>query len=70
MLSLQLLIDWINGELGCPADQINQTKIIRVIIAGNLVKSLNTSTLDTEDYKSSLDNIKLMDQLLLNLVVS
>ncbi|KAL0270573.1 UNVERIFIED_CONTAM: hypothetical protein PYX00_007939 [Menopon gallinae] len=64
LLSIQLLIDWVTGELGCPADQLKQSQIIRVVIAGNSVKSSTTFSSDTEEYKESLSSVKLLDQLL------
>ncbi|ORX57896.1 hypothetical protein BCR36DRAFT_580462 [Piromyces finnis] len=36
-LKTQLLFEYLTGELGCFADQVHASQIIRVIIAGNLI---------------------------------
>ncbi|XP_054263776.1 DNA polymerase delta subunit 2-like [Macrosteles quadrilineatus] len=75
LLSTQLLIDWLSGMLGEPADQERAAKVVRVILAGNSVRSdvekkedKVTKTTTIESSSSSLSAVKLLDGFLNQLV--
>lgn len=74
LLSIQLLVDWIVGMIGDTKTQEESSKICRVIIAGNSIrscqdvkskKSLISKNVETED---TFEAVKLLDDFLLQLV--
>lgn len=76
MLSIELLTDWLSGVWGSIKDQEQAAKIVRVIIAGNSINSLhkpgttNVINTEVEEHSSNLASIKMLDEMLLELVVS
>ncbi|XP_026198485.1 DNA polymerase delta subunit 2 [Anabas testudineus] len=78
MLGLQLLIDMVTGQLGDQGEQSGAATISRVLLAGNLL-SQNTQDKDAstkakyltkKTQAGSVDAIRLLDELLLQLVAS
>ncbi|XP_029017482.1 DNA polymerase delta subunit 2 [Betta splendens] len=78
MLGLQLLIDMVTGQLGDQGEQRSAATIARVLLAGNLL-SQNTQDKDAstkakyltkKTQAGSVDAIRLLDELLLQLVAS
>lgn len=76
MLSIELLTDWLNGLWGSLSDQEQASKIARVIIAGNSINSshkpgtTNVINTEVEECSSNLASIKVLDDMLFELVVS
>ncbi|PSN42721.1 DNA polymerase delta subunit 2 [Blattella germanica] len=75
LLPLQLLVDWIGGLLGDTGDQEQQSRVVRVIIAGNAIRGCadhkaptlyNTLKSGNKD-TSTLDASKLLDDFLIQL---
>uniref|UniRef100_A0A669DFX7 DNA polymerase delta subunit 2 n=1 Tax=Oreochromis niloticus TaxID=8128 RepID=A0A669DFX7_ORENI len=78
MLGLQLLVDMVTGQLGDLGEQSGAATISRVLLAGNLL-SQNTQDKDAstkakyltkKTQAGSVDAIRLLDELLLQLVAS
>ncbi|CAJ1067982.1 DNA polymerase delta subunit 2 [Xyrichtys novacula] len=78
MLGLQLLIDMVTGQLGDQGEQSGASTISRVLLAGNLL-SQNTQDKDAstkakyltkKTQASSVEAMRLLDELLLQLVAS
>ncbi|KAG8323834.1 DNA polymerase delta subunit 2, partial [Homalodisca vitripennis] len=77
LLQVQLLVDWLSGFLGEPHDQEKASKVVRVILAGNNVRSDEmkkedkvSKTTAVESSSSSLSAVQLLDEFLHQLVVS
>ncbi|KAM7416229.1 hypothetical protein PAMA_018346 [Pampus argenteus] len=78
MLGLQLLVDMVTGQLGDQGEQNGAATISRVLIAGNLLSQYtqdkDTATkpkyLTKKTQAGSVDAIRLLDELLLQLVAS
>ncbi|XP_028312792.1 DNA polymerase delta subunit 2 [Gouania willdenowi] len=78
MLGLQLLVDMVTGQLGELGEQSGAATIFRVLLAGNLLSS-NTQDKDSstkakyltkKTQAGSVDAIRLLDELLFQLVAS
>ncbi|XP_026176749.1 DNA polymerase delta subunit 2 [Mastacembelus armatus] len=78
MLGLQLLVDMVSGQLGDQGEQSGAAMISRVLLAGNLL-SQNTQDKDAstkakyltkKTQAGSVEAIRLLDELLLQLVAS
>ncbi|XP_074494644.1 DNA polymerase delta subunit 2 [Sebastes fasciatus] len=78
MLGLQLLVDMVTGQLGDQGEQSGAASISRVLLAGNLL-SQNTQDKDAstkpkyltkKTQAGSVDAMRLLDELLLQLVAS
>ncbi|XP_062239225.1 DNA polymerase delta subunit 2 [Platichthys flesus] len=78
MLGLQLLVDMVTGQLGDQGEQSGAATISRVLLAGNLLSqstqdkdaSTRPKYLTKKTQASSVDAIRLLDELLLQLVAS
>nr|XP_020446045.1 DNA polymerase delta subunit 2 [Monopterus albus] len=78
MLSLQLLVDMVTGQLGDQGEQSRSATISRVLLAGNLLSqctqdkdaSTKAKYLTKKTQAGSVDAIRLLDELLLQLVSS
>ncbi|CAL8248665.1 unnamed protein product [Merluccius merluccius] len=78
MLSLQLLVDMVTGQLGDQGEQSGAATISRVLLAGNLLsqsvedKELSTKAkyLTKKTQAGSVEGIRLLDELLLQLAAS
>lgn len=78
MLPLQLLVDMVTGQLGERAEQSGAATICRVLLAGNMLspctQDRDTSTkakyLTKKTQASSVEAMRLLDEMLLQLVVS
>ncbi|KAM3867809.1 DNA polymerase delta subunit 2 [Diretmus argenteus] len=78
MLGLQLLIDMITGQLGDQGEQSGAATISRVVLAGNLLSqstqdkeaSTKAKYLTKKTQAGSVDAMRLLDELLLQLVAS
>ncbi|KAM9392647.1 DNA polymerase delta subunit 2 isoform 1-T2 [Pholidichthys leucotaenia] len=78
MLGLQLLVDMVTGQLGGSGEQSGAATISRVLLAGNLLSqrtqdkdaSTKAKYLTKKTQAGSVDAIRLLDELLLQLVAS
>ncbi|KAM9858342.1 DNA polymerase delta subunit 2 isoform 1-T2 [Aulostomus maculatus] len=78
MLGLQLLVDMVTGQLGDQGEQSGAATISRVLLAGNLLSqstqdkdaSTKAKYLTKKTQAGSVDAMRLLDELLLQLVVS
>ncbi|KAF3696014.1 DNA polymerase delta subunit 2 DNA polymerase delta subunit p50 [Channa argus] len=78
ILGLQLLTDMVTGQLGDQGEQSGAAKISRVLLAGNLLSqstqdkdaSTKAKYLTKKTQAGSVDAIRLLDELLLQLVIS
>ncbi|XP_057687098.1 DNA polymerase delta subunit 2 [Corythoichthys intestinalis] len=78
MLGLQLLIDMVTGQLGDQGEQSGAATISRVLVAGNLLSqstqdkdaSTKAKYLTKKTQAGSVEAIRLLDELLLQLVTS
>ncbi|XP_029915748.1 DNA polymerase delta subunit 2 [Myripristis murdjan] len=78
MLGLQLLVDMITGQLGDQGEQSGAASISRVLLAGNLLSQSTQNKEDSTKAKyltkktqaGSVEAIRLLDELLLQLVAS
>ncbi|XP_028270581.1 DNA polymerase delta subunit 2 [Parambassis ranga] len=78
MLGLQLLVDMVTGQLGDLGEQSGAATISRVILAGNLLSqstqdkeaSIKAKYLTKKTQAGSVDAIRVLDELLLQLVAS
>uniref|UniRef100_A0A3Q4BK08 DNA polymerase delta subunit 2 n=1 Tax=Mola mola TaxID=94237 RepID=A0A3Q4BK08_MOLML len=76
MLGLQLLIDMVTGQLGDQREQSKAATISRVLLAGNLLsqstqdKDASPKYLTKKTQAGSVEAIRLLDELLLQLVTS
>lgn len=78
MLGLQLLVDMITGQLGDLSEQSGAATISRVLLAGNLLSpstqdkdaSTKAKYLTKKTQAGSVDAIRMLDELLLQLVAS
>ncbi|XP_067087212.1 DNA polymerase delta subunit 2 [Osmerus mordax] len=78
MLALQLLVDMVTGQLGDQGEQSGAATISRVLLAGNLLSqstqdkdaSTRAKYLTKKTQASSVDAMKLLDEMLLQLVGS
>ncbi|XP_069475054.1 DNA polymerase delta subunit 2 [Ambystoma mexicanum] len=78
LLSLQLLVDVVTGQIGDEGEQTSAAQISRVVLAGNLL-SKNTQSKDTlnkakyltkKTQAASVESIKMLDEILLQLSAS
>ncbi|XP_010294726.1 PREDICTED: DNA polymerase delta subunit 2, partial [Phaethon lepturus] len=78
LLSMQLLVDVVTGQLGAEGEQSCAAQISRVILAGNLL-SQNTQSRDTinkakyltkKTQAASVEAVKMLDEILLQLCAS
>nr|XP_009680568.1 PREDICTED: DNA polymerase delta subunit 2 [Struthio camelus australis] len=78
LLSMQLLVDVVTGQLGAEGEQSCAAQISRVILAGNLL-SQNTQNRDTinkakyltkKTQAASVEAVKMLDEILLQLCTS
>ncbi|KAK1189001.1 DPOD2 polymerase, partial [Pygoscelis papua] len=78
LLSMQLLVDVVTGQLGAEGEQSCAAQISRVILAGNLL-SQNTQSRDTinkakyltkKTQAASVEAVKMLDEILLQLCTS
>lgn len=78
-LSLDLFQQWLMGNLDfCAAGDIDASRVVRVVIAGNSIqasppkqqKNMSSLTLRTFDTKDMLSSLKLLDDIISNLVES
>ncbi|NWW77348.1 DPOD2 polymerase, partial [Climacteris rufus] len=78
LLSTQLLVDVVTGQLGAEGEQSCAARIVRVILAGNLL-SQNTQSRDTinkakyltkKTQAASVEAVKMLDEILLQLCTS
>uniref|UniRef100_A0A8D0HR76 DNA polymerase delta subunit 2 n=1 Tax=Sphenodon punctatus TaxID=8508 RepID=A0A8D0HR76_SPHPU len=78
LLSMQLLVDVVTGQLGAEGEQSSAALISRVILAGNLL-SQNTQSRDTmnkakyltkKTQAASVEAVKMLDEILLQLSIS
>ena len=78
-LSLDLFQQWLVGNLDfCAAGDIDASRVVRVVIAGNSIrasppvqqKNMSSLTLRTFDTKDMLSSLKLLDDIVSNLVQS
>ncbi|NXT58875.1 DPOD2 polymerase, partial [Pluvianellus socialis] len=78
LLSTQLLVDMVTGQLGAEGEQSCAAQISRVILAGNLL-SQNTQSRDTinkakyltkKTQAASVEAVKMLDEILLQLCTS
>uniref|UniRef100_A0A1A7Z0K6 DNA polymerase delta subunit 2 n=1 Tax=Iconisemion striatum TaxID=60296 RepID=A0A1A7Z0K6_9TELE len=78
MLELQLLVDMVTGQLGDKAEQREAATISRVLLAGNLLSqhiqdkeaSTKAKYLTKKTQAGSVEAIRLLDEILLQLVAS
>ncbi|XP_056138752.1 DNA polymerase delta subunit 2 [Lampris incognitus] len=78
MLGLQLLVDMVTGQLGDQGEQSGAASISRVLLAGNLLShstqdkeaSTKAKYLTKKTQAGSVEAIRLLDELLLQLVAS
>ncbi|XP_071779754.1 DNA polymerase delta subunit 2 [Centroberyx gerrardi] len=78
MLGLQLLVDMVTGQLGDQGEQSGAATISRVLLAGNLLSqstqdkeaSIKPKYLTKKTQAGSVEAIRLLDELLLQLVAS
>lgn len=78
MLGLQLLVDMVTGQLGDQGEQSGAATISRVLLAGNLLSqstqdkdaSTKAKYLTKKTQAGSVDAMRLLDELLLQLVAS
>ncbi|KAM6965723.1 DNA polymerase delta subunit 2 [Aplochiton taeniatus] len=78
MLALQLLVDMVTGQLGDQGEQSGAATISRVVLAGNLLSqstqdkeaSTRAKYLTKKTQAGSVEAIRLLDELLLQLVAS
>lgn len=78
LLGLQLLVDMVTGQLGSLGEQSGAATISRVLLAGNLLShstqdkdaSTKAKYLTKKSRAGSVDAIRLLDELLLQLVAS
>lgn len=75
LLNVQLFVDWLNGFLGDPQDQEFSSKVIRVIITGNCVRTIKevkqrkfSKIVNASGTKDRFSGVKLLDDILQDLV--
>jgi len=71
-LPLQMLVDFLTGSLGCGSEQNLAKKVVRVVVAGNLVKEMSTadSGSDPTAMSTSLSVMKEVDLCLTQLAAA
>ncbi|XP_006275080.1 DNA polymerase delta subunit 2 [Alligator mississippiensis] len=78
LLSMQLLVDVVTGQLGAEGEQSSAAQITRVILAGNLLSqsTQNRDTINKAKYltkktqAASVEAVKMLDEILLQLCTS